>query len=150
MTTMSTKRLMTTKSSKGQTMITRALLILLMVVFLTSCTGFDPQAYVPGLETSAPLSTSTPEMSLPISPSVSPTGTVPASGKAVVCTNTPNGKLHVRFAPGDKSEVRGYLTEKESVILSGERKEVGERLWVKLSRPIEGWVNADYLCEVER
>jgi hypothetical protein len=141
---------MMTKSCKAQTLITRALLILLMVVFLTSCTGFDPQAYVPGLETSAPLSTSTPERSLPISPSVSPTGTVPASGKAVVCTNIPNGKLHVRFDPGDQSEVRGYLTDGESVILSGEQKELEKGLWVKLSRPVEGWVNATYLCKAEQ
>ena len=121
-------------------------LLILFVVILTGCTGFDPQTYVPGLETSTPPSTFTLELPAPVSPTV----TVSASTKAVVCTNTPNGKLHVRFAPGNESAVRGYLTEKESVILSGERREVGEGLWVELSRPIEGWVNANYLCEVEQ
>ncbi|MBN2116273.1 MAG: SH3 domain-containing protein [Anaerolineales bacterium] len=84
------------------------------------------------------------------SPSASPTFTVAAPTKAVICTNIPNGKLHVRFDPGDQSEVRGYLTDGESVILSGEQKEIQKRLWVKLSHPIEGWVNASYLCEAEQ
>ena len=121
-----------------------AQLLIPFVVILTGCTGFDPPAYVPGLETSTPPSTSTLELPSPVSPTV----TVPASTKAVVCTNTPNGKLHVRFAPGKDSAVRGYLTEKESVTLSGEQREMDGELWVKLSRPIEGWINANYLCEV--
>ncbi len=140
---------MKTMSKRYQTQIkTFAIsqLLISFVVILTSCTGFNPQAYVPGLETSTPPSTSKLELPAPISPTV----TVPASIKAVICTNTPNGKLHVRFAPGKDSAVRGYLTEKESVILSGERKEVNDGLWVKLSSPIEGWVNAHYLCEVEQ
>ncbi len=131
-------------------MIMRSVLVLFVIFCLTGCMGFDPQAYVPGLETPVPPSASAPASPSPISPSVSPTVTPPASAKAVVCTNTPNGKLHVRFAPGDKSEIRGYLTEKETVILSGEREEVGEGLWVKLSSPIEGWANANYLCEAEQ
>ena len=32
-----------------------------------------------------------------------------------VCTDIPDGRLHVRFAAGDGSEVRGYLTEGETV-----------------------------------
>ncbi len=132
-------------------MITRApLLILLVIAFLAGCAGFDPQAYVPGLETPVPPSASAPESSSPTSPSVSPAVTVPAPTRAVVCTNTPNGKLHVRFTPGEQSEVRGYLTEDEFVILSGEQQEIGKALWVKLSYPVEGWVNANYLCEAEQ
>ena len=34
-----------------------------------------------------------------------------------VCTDIPDGRLHVRFAAGDGSEVRGYLTEGETVQL---------------------------------
>jgi uncharacterized protein YgiM (DUF1202 family) len=65
----------------------------------------------------------------------------------IVCTNIPDGKLNVRFAPGEKSSVRGYLAEGEKVILSGEQKDVDKSIWVKLSSPIEGWVNQRYLCE---
>ncbi len=131
-------------------MITRVVLILFVISCLTSCTGFDPQAYVPGLETPTSSFTSVPESPSPDSPSASPTITVPTPTKVVVCTNVPNGKLHVRFAPGDQSEVRGYLTDGEFVILSGEQKEIEKALWVELSRPIEGWVNAAYLCEAKQ
>ncbi len=131
-------------------MITRVALILFVISCLTSCTGFDPQAYVPGLETPTSSFTSVPESPSPVFPSASSTIMVPAPTKVVVCTNIPNGKLHVRFAPGDQSDVRGYLTDGESVTLSGEQKEIERALWVKLSRPIEGWVNATYLCEAKQ
>ncbi len=131
-------------------MITRVVLILFVISCLTSCTDFDPQAYVPGLETPTSSFTSVPESPSPVSQSASPTITVPTPTKVVVCTNVPNGKLHVRFAPGDQSEVRGYLTDGEFVILSGEQKEIEKTLWVELSRPIEGWVNAAYLCEAKQ
>ncbi len=131
-------------------MITRLVLILFVISCLTSCTGFDPQSYVPGSETYTRSFTSMPAAPASASPSASPTVTAAAPTKAVVCTNIPNGKLHVRFNPGDQSEVRGYLTDGESVTLSGEQEEIQKELWVKLSRPIEGWVNASYLCEAEQ
>lgn len=131
-------------------MITRLGLILFVISCLTSCTGFDPQAYVPGSETSTPSFELMPASPASAFPSASPTITVATPIKAVVCTNIPNGKLHVRFDPGDQSEVRGYLADGESVILSGEQEEIQKGLWVRLSRPIEGWVNASYLCEADQ
>ncbi len=67
-----------------------------------------------------------------------------------VCTNVPGGYLNVRFSP--IGPVRGYLTEGEIVRLSTDRhtgdikiQDVGS-LWIHLQSPIEGWVNARYIC----
>ena len=67
----------------------------------------------------------------------------------MVCTDTPNGRLHVRFAAGDASAVRGYRAAGETVQLAlATNAEVihGER-WSHISSPIAGWVNARYLCK---
>jgi len=132
-------------------MNTRPHLLLIMLTFLLNgCSGFDPQAYVPGLESTA---TTTP-VPAP-SPEVSVTATNPATvavelveNAATVCTNIPGGKLNVRFEAGDKSDVRGYLAEGEIVTISEEHQEFDGNSWVKLTHPIEGWVNSKYLCEV--
>ena len=128
----------------------KLLLQLLIPVWVVSaCSGFDPQAYVPGLYTPIPS---------PFAPTPSPvllieTPTVtPAFATAVslvVCTNIPAGRLHVRFDPGDDGEVRGYLEEGEMVIPGEEMMQMESGRWIKLSHPIVGWVNAKYLCEVK-
>lgn len=69
-----------------------------------------------------------------------------------VCTDIPDGRLHVRFAAGDGSEVRGYLVEGETVqIMNASDNELEEQimhgeLWSRISFPVVGWVNARYLC----
>jgi hypothetical protein len=134
--------------------IRHTLLILpaLIPALLGGCTGFDPNAYVPGLYTSTPSLVET----FPVTPSPSGSALAPATEivdapatKVAVCTNAPGGKLNVRFAPGEKSGVRGYLAEGEAVTPSGERQDVDGSVWIKLSSPIEGWVNGKYLCEVK-
>jgi hypothetical protein len=134
--------------------IRRTLLILiaLMPALLGGCAGFDPNAYVPGLYTSTP----SPVETFPVTPSRSgsalalATEIVDASAtKITVCTNAPGGKLNVRFVPGEKNDVRGYLAEGETVSPNGERQDIDGSVWVKLSSPIEGWVNEKFLCEVK-
>jgi len=73
-----------------------------------------------------------------------------------VCTNVPDGILHVRIAPGKGSPVHGYLAEGETVQfalnMSGdiEAQDRGDgSLWVRLQSPIVGWVNVRYLCQRE-
>lgn len=125
------------------------ILTVFVLALLSGCSNFDPQAYVPGLET--PSSTPTLETSSPVSVTATlPTTPTTDHGNksTIVCTNIPGGKLNVRFEAGDKSDVRGYLAERETVTLSKERKELDGNLWVKLSHPIDGWVNAKFLCEV--
>jgi hypothetical protein len=124
------------------------ILIVFALALLSGCSNFDPQAYVPGLET--PTSTST----LEAPTLVSVTAALPiiattdhGNKSAIVCTNIPDGKLNVRFEAGDKSDVRGYLAEDEIVTVSEDHQELDGNLWVKLSRPIDGWVNSKYLCE---
>jgi hypothetical protein len=72
-----------------------------------------------------------------------------------VCTDIPDGRLHVRFAAGDGSEVRGYLAEGETVQLALATEEgldsqmIQGELWQCILSPVAGWVNARYLCKVE-
>ena len=130
------------------------LMFIVLIFLLNGCSGFDPQAYVPGMESTAtgtPAPTPTLDVSMPISVAVTIPVTVAAEfveHAATVCTNIPGGKLHVRFEAGEKSDVRGYLAEGETVTISEERQEVDGNPWVKLARPIIGWVNSKYLCEV--
>ena len=69
-----------------------------------------------------------------------------------VCTDIPLGRLHVRFAAGEGSEVRGYLAESEMVQL--ELEPAGEVIqgetWLRISSPVAGWVNARYLCDLDQ
>lgn len=119
---------------------------ILFTVLIGACSGFDPQAFVPGLytttpsvqEISTPDGTATP---LPIS------RTVETVVSLEVCTSVAGGKLHVRIAPGEHNDVRGYLLDGEKVIVDQERQDVEGSQWQKLSSPIKGWVNAKYLCE---
>jgi hypothetical protein len=67
----------------------------------------------------------------------------------MVCTDIPDGRLHVRFAAGEGSEVRGYLVEGETVqfVPASNDKMIQGELWLHISSPIAGWVNARYLCK---
>ena len=70
----------------------------------------------------------------------------------MVCTDIPNGRLHVRFAAGEGSEVRGYLAEGETVQLALEpnNQMIQAELWLRITSPVAGWVNAIYICEVRK
>ena len=120
---------------------------ILLLILLGACDNFDPQSYVPGLETKTPAQTqqsSLPESISSVGPSPIRVFTQVLTLK--VCTNIVGGKLHVRFEPGNRSDVRGYLAEGEIVTIGEEREEQDGSLWIELSAPIEGWVNANYLC----
>lgn len=78
---------------------------------------------------------------------------IPATPVAMqICTHIPNGRLHVRFAAGDSSEVRGYLAEGETVQLTPatDSKTLQGELWLPISYPIAGWVNARFVCTQEK
>ena len=79
--------------------------------------------------------------------------TVPATPVEMkVCTDIPNGRLHVRFAAGESSEVRGYLVEGETVQLAPATngKMIQGEQWRYITSPIVGWVNARYVCKQEK
>ena len=127
-----------------------SLLLLIVVASISACSGFDPQEYVPGLYTPTPVLFMVQETPLPILPNPTELVTTPTIvATMTVCTNVPGGRLNVRFAPGENNDVRGYLTESETVILDGPSEKFGGTVWVKLSHPIEGWVNSHYLCEAD-
>lgn len=91
--------------------------------------------------------------------SENPTSTLPVATKtlapleevltAQVCTGEAGGHLHVRLEPGEGAAVRGYLSENETVRTIGESVEVRGGTWLSLLSPIEGWVNARYICKGE-
>ena len=98
-----------------------------------------------------------PKLEVTASPSASPSVRAPTTTSMatpvamLVCTDIPNGRLHVRFAAGEKNEVRGYLAEGETVqvALDPNREMIQGDLWLRISSPIAGWVNARYLCKSE-
>jgi hypothetical protein len=90
---------------------------------------------------SAPSATATTSMATPVA--------------MLVCTDIPNGRLHVRFVAGEGGEVRGYLAEGETVQLAlSSDNEINSQIirgetWLHISSPVAGWVNARYLCKSE-
>ena len=65
-----------------------------------------------------------------------------------VCRNVPEGRLHVRIAPGEGNAEAGHLTEGEVVTISTTPTQTtpdGGR-WIELLSPLSGWVNANYIC----
>jgi hypothetical protein len=123
-------------------------IFIILIALIGACAGFDPQAFVPGIYTSTPLpSREAPTLEIvEVAPAIIATGVI-VETDLKVCTNVAGGKLHVRIAPGDTSDVRGYLLDGESVTPGAESRSIEGSLWLKLSSPIEGWVNAKYLCE---
>ncbi len=96
--------------------------------------------------------TTFPSTSLSASSLLTPT-IVPATPITMqICTHIPNGRLHVRFAAGDSSEVRGYLAEDETVQLAPatDGKTLQGELWLPINYPIAGWVNARFVCTQEK
>jgi hypothetical protein len=69
-----------------------------------------------------------------------------------VCTDIPNGRLHVRFAAGEGSEVRGYLVEGETVQLAPDSngKMIQGEQWRYIASPIAGWVNTRFVCKQKK
>ena len=115
-----------------------SLFFLVVVAFISACNGFDPQEYVPGLYTSTPVLSQveiTPS-SIPLI-SIAMSSTPEMISLTTVCTNTPGGKLNVRFSPGENSEVRGYLIENEKVTTSGEREELMEPFGSNFPTPLK-------------
>ena len=111
----------------------------LLLILMGACNNFDPQVYVPGLETKTPAQTQQPSLTSPVV-SVEPSP-ISASTQVLtlkVCTNIVGGKLHVRFEAGHNSDVRGYLAEGEIVTVGEKREERDGSLWIQLSDPIEG------------
>ena len=83
------------------------------------------------------------------SPSSTSTTIMATPVAMMVCTDIPNGRLHVRFAAGQGSEVRGYLAEGETVqvALEPNSEMIQDELWLLISYPVAGWVNPRYLCK---
>ncbi len=126
----------------------RNLLGVFAVVFILLASGaamyFAVQLTTPELTSTATASSS------PVSSITNTLTTLMATPIVMrVCTDIPDGRLHVRFAVGDGSEVRGYLTENETVLPTSNTETVKGEIWQQITSPIAGWVNARYLCPSE-
>jgi len=130
----------------------RGLANALMVISILAASGV---AMFFALDSTIPVTNATATVLPSASPSVytmSVFTTVPATPVEMkVCTDIPNGRLHVRFAAGEGSEVRGYLVEGETVQLApaSNSKMIQGEQWRYIASPIVGWVNARYLCKLE-
>ena len=119
-----------------------------LVIALGIVSAFTLEINPVGAEkTSAPaeIQTNPPAPTVPVTQK--PSAPLEAVTTAHVCTGEAGGHLHVRFEPGEGAAVRGYLSENESVRTSGESVAVRDGTWVSLLSPIEGWVNARYICK---
>lgn len=121
------------------------LLIALGFISALTLEFFPVAAEVP--PTRAAMLTEMATSTLPVTPeiSVSPDELITAR----VCTGEAGGHLHIRLEPGEGAAVQGYLSENESVRTTGESVEVRGGTWLSLLSPIEGWVNARYICKGE-
>ena len=135
----------------------RDLLGVLAVIVILVASGV---AMFFAVQWTAPKPEATATTSLSASPSISTLTSISPTFMATpvamkVCTDIPDGRLHVRFAAGDGSEVRGYLTEGEAVQIALDPNSeldsqiIKGNLWVRISFPVAGWVNARYLCKSE-
>lgn len=130
-----------------------ALAVIVILVASGVAMFFAVQWTTPKMESTA---TTSPSVSPSTSTSKSISPTFMATPVAMkVCTDIPDGRLHVRFAAGDGSEVRGYLTEGEAVQIALDPNSeldsqiIKGNLWVRISFPVVGWVNVRYLCKSE-
>ena len=131
------------------------LTLLVMALLLTACNLATLKQYVP-------LPTPTPTEGVQrLAPTPTPFPTPRAEGasvstgsnttaKAVVCTGYPTGALNVRMCPGVQCWAFFVLDEGRVVTVDGVSEKADDgATWIHLIRPVDGWVNAKYLCEVE-
>ncbi len=138
---------------KGRGSLPGVLAVIVILLASGAAMFFAVQWTTPRPEGAATTSLSA-SLSAPTSALVG-TGTPAAVPAMKVCTEIPDGRLHVRFTAGDGGEVRGYLAEGEPVQVvldpAGEldAQIIKDSLWIRISFPIAGWVNAQYICELE-
>jgi hypothetical protein len=141
---------------RGRDLVGSLAVILILVVSGTAM-FFAVQLTIPKhVGTSTPSPSMSATITFTVSPSTSTATTFMATSVAMkVCTDIPDGRLHVRFAAGEGSEVRGYLAESETVQLALasdqglDSQMIQGELWKRIVSPVAGWVNARFLCELE-
>jgi len=70
--------------------------------------------------------------------------------QAVVCTGYAEGALNVRYCPGVGCWAFFPLYEGQVVALDGQEAYTEDgATWAHIIQPVDGWVNARYLCEEE-
>jgi hypothetical protein len=132
---------------RGRDLFFALAVILTLVAMAGVAIFFAVQLTMPKIDSTA---TTSPSASPSASISTSTPPTLMATPVAMrVCTDIPDGRLHVRFTAGDGSEVRGYLTEGETVLLASETETLQGEVWEHITSPVAGWVNARYLCKSE-
>jgi hypothetical protein len=132
---------------RGRDLLFALAVILTLVAMAGAAVFFALNLITPKSETTI---TTSPSLSPPTNTSTNIPPTFMATPVAMkVCTNIPDGRLHVRFAAGDGSEVRGYLMEGETVLPASDTETVQGEAWQQVTAPITGWVNARYLCPAE-
>ena len=70
--------------------------------------------------------------------------------QAVVCTGYAEGALNVRACPGVGCWAFFPLYEGQAVTLNGQEAYTEDgATWTHIIQPVNGWVNAKYLCEAQ-
>ena len=124
-------------------------LILLLALLLNACNLQAPanDEIIFGATATAQ---ATPSPTARANAAPTPTPATPGETSMQVCTGYPTGALNVRACPGVQCWAFFVLDEGRTVAVDGvtETAEDGAT-WAHIVRPVDGWVNARYLCEVK-
>ncbi len=58
-----------------------------------------------------------------------------------------DGRLRVRECAGLECQEAGIVAAGDLLAFTGERQVVDGATWLRIERPIQGWINARYVCE---
>ena len=125
--------------------------LFLLLVLLSACNLAE---YAPAVKAQPLIPALPPQPSPTVGVSASsPTATatpVAVERPMQVCTGYPTGALNVRMCPGVQCWAFFVLDEGRVVTVDGVTEKADDgATWIHLIRPVDGWVNAKYLCEVE-
>ena len=82
-----------------------------------------------------------------VAPGPSPTPAPTARHQRRVCTGYDAGALNVRACPGTNCWVLAPLYEGQVVVPDGQEARTADgATWMHIAHPVDGWVNAKYLC----
>lgn len=126
---------------------------ILLVCFALVLAGLACQTSVLGVPVAISTPTSIPSVSQVAptpspAPSRAPSSAQEATRPSVVCfRGIENGILRVRECPGLGCREVWVLISGDPVAVTGEQKVIDGSAWLQIDAPVDGWVNARYVCK---
>lgn len=77
-----------------------------------------------------------------------PGGDVAVRAGEICFDGIAGGSLRVRECPGLDCREAGILAGGDRIAVTGERKDVDGTTWLRITKPLDGWISARYACEI--